>query len=986
MRRDGPCVRRRPPGRAAEERPGQRDALQGDVAQRAGRPLAPGTGLPAQVQRHLEQPLQQRVEAERDGIWEPTSTGHAAAAGTWRSARHSRSWCRIWSSPTTTLSRPAATENMCRAARCPRADAALGKGRQRQGRAARSVAGRRARRGGRCGAGSHADRGRPPPPRRRTPRASLGRCARRATRRCDRGSGRGVRQIEGRRRVGSRCSVGGWYCAWGRSRPGRRSDAEGSVRRGRPDPSAAALPPAEGGEEQAVQRCLASAMRVEVVEASNSRRRARATSSARNGRRKRRNRSAVMARRDPLARRRGRTGCRRPPPTGVGRLAERVFGVERGDQRRDDAPAIGPEPVGGLVELATHGIRALSRRRHGGSPGPSGPEVSPRPASDGREVGGPATGTRARRANRRWPPGVTKVRTLPVSLQRRTVEGETPSIRQASVRETQPGSFTLAGAVMPLQTSEIYQSCRGCVCYARIRTLGAGQAAYRLPQMAGPGQAGHADGGPESAAFRQGAGGPAGEVANPAAAPGSRPAGPRVGPRPARRGRARMSPRDAPGDHPPGRSSFPPCVRSQRIPSRGAHSQDGSPVAASASSSISLATSNASRRSRSSVTGEPARNRPSAYAARNRARARSIHASASRPGRSERAALPRSARRRPPRDVVQRAEHRGHVPQRGVRAPPVLDGPERLALEVDDVVAVVAHQHVAQVQVRVDPHDDRRAGQGLEARCAGGDGGRLASELPGGLLVHGRDGRDGPVQLAVGLQPPGLELVAGGESWREPRCVSGRFREGRMEAGHEEAEVLGNPRDVLEVHELRRSGHERGEALGQGLVQVVRVRDKRLEHRHGGSTAVAGDGLRPACQRWDAGEPGLLGQEGRELEIRVEARLDPPVALEEQPPAQHDRGVRLVAAEGALRRQGQVRGRPVQAAASPGAGRHTSAASTRTDGRCPVGRPGRGTRVARERRYRAALRDRHGQLPPRTVARGRLADAADTGSRTNGIA
>ena len=56
--------------------------------------------------------------AERFG--EPTWTGHPTAPGRWRSDRHSRSWWRIWSSPTTTLSRPAATVNTCLAAAMPR--------------------------------------------------------------------------------------------------------------------------------------------------------------------------------------------------------------------------------------------------------------------------------------------------------------------------------------------------------------------------------------------------------------------------------------------------------------------------------------------------------------------------------------------------------------------------------------------------------------------------------------------------------------------------------------------------------------------------------------------------------------------------------------------------------------------------------------------------------------------------------------------------
>src|SRR5207344_982130 len=70
-----------------------------------------------------------------------------------------------------------------------------------------------------------------------------------------------------------------------------------------------------------------------------------------------------------------------------------------------------------------------------------------------------------------------------------------------------------------------------------------------------------------------------------------------------------------------------PCASSQRMPSRGAQSHDGSSVAAYTNSYDSLATSNASSRSRSTVNGDPACRRPAMYAPMNRSRARSIQAS-----------------------------------------------------------------------------------------------------------------------------------------------------------------------------------------------------------------------------------------------------------------------------------------------------------------------------------------------------------------------
>ena len=75
-------------------------------------------------------------------------------------------------------------------------------------------------------------------------------------------------------------------------------------------------------------------------------------------------------------------------------------------------------------------------------PGPSGPVSHPgRPGADDWSGRAGRRDSRPAREKRRWPPGVTKVRTRPVSAQRRTVDGETPSSRHASVSVTQPASF-----------------------------------------------------------------------------------------------------------------------------------------------------------------------------------------------------------------------------------------------------------------------------------------------------------------------------------------------------------------------------------------------------------------------------------------------------------------------------------------------------------------------------------------------------------------
>ena len=116
----------------------------------------------------------------------------------------------------------------------------------------------------------------------------------------------------------------------------------------------------------------------------------------------------------------------------------------------------------------------------------------------------------------------------------------------------------------------------------------------------------------------------------------------------------------------------------------------------------------------------------------------------SRPGRSiGPAGPPVRAPRGAARDVVERPQHRGDVAQRGVQTPALLDRPQRLALEVDDAIAVVGDQELAQVEVGVDPHHQRGAGHGLEPRHAGGDRRRRAAELrarrPRSTARHRRD-------------------------------------------------------------------------------------------------------------------------------------------------------------------------------------------------------------------------------------------------------
>ncbi len=181
------------------------------------------------------------------------------------------------------------------------------------------------------------------------------------------------------------------------------------------------------------------------------------------------------------------------------------------------------------------------------------------------------------------------------------------------------------------------------------------------------------------------------------------------------------------------------------------------------------------------------------------------------------------------------------------------------------------------------------------------------------------------------LDPPCSQLVVGRRPRGEVRRVRRRRGERRVEAGDQQAQVLRDARERLEVGGDRRRDGGR-QALGRVLVRVAGVGDVRLEHRDGRRAVLPRDDLRPAGQPRHAAERRLLGQVGRHLEIRVEARLDPPVRLEQQPLAEHDRRVRLVAAEGPLGGSGQgARGRrPTGRQARVRAGRRARRPGTRT--------------------------------------------------------
>ena len=163
--------------------------------------------------------------------------------------------------------------------------------------------------------------------------------------------------------------------------------------------------------------------------------------------------------------------------------------------------------------------------------------------------------------------------------------------------------------------------------------------------------------------------------------------------------------------------------------------------------------------------------------------------------------------------------------------------------------------------------------------------------------------------------------------------------------------------------------------LGDRLVGVDAVDDERLGHRDRRGPGARRHDLGIAGQRRNRREGRLLGQEGDQLELRVQPRFEPPVGLEQHALADHHRRVGLVRPERTL---GEVadrrRAHRGRASASADAGRQTRTALT-GPGRSPG-------RVGGDARDRPAFRDRHEQRAPGARRRPQRAAAADRSART----
>jgi hypothetical protein len=276
---------------------------------------------------------------------------------------------------------------------------------------------------------------------------------------------------------------------------------------------------------------------------------------------------------------------------------------------------------------------------------------------------------------------------------------------------------------------------------------------------------------------------------------------------------------------------------------------------------------------------------------------------------------------------------------------PFVERPCRLALEVDDPVAVGCEQDLAQVVVAVDPGQHGRAGQRLEVRQLVGDRRRQLAQ--GAADVVRGDGQ-GPLELGRRIGRPGTSFGRG----RVARLELGRAIGGgqcRVHGRRERSDVgrdLGRELD----RDLPRREDPRRERLRHRLVEIRPVDHVRLSDCRGGGAVACRDDLRESRQRRDGREPRLLGQVGGQLEVRVQTGLEPSIRLEHDLLTEHDRCVRLIGPEVAL---GVDR--------DPRWHRRPRSADEGCCGRLGVG--------GRDPCDRASVGHRTGQGPPRAIAR-----------------
>ena len=211
----------------------------------------------------------------------------------------------------------------------------------------------------------------------------------------------------------------------------------------------------------------------------------------------------------------------------------------------------------------------------------------------------------------------------------------------------------------------------------------------------------------------------------------------------------------------------------------------------------------------------------------------------------------------------------------------------------------------------------RPSGTRREGRDLGLDGGTkrqggvdLGGQGLGGAGTELLEGGEAARGLGSGVGEPGLEVGLGHGLGGEGRVV-GRGREGAVHLGRALADQAGDGEEQL-------LALARGGALGlrdeprllELAVEVVErpapavalVGDEAEEGGVGRGLAVRADALDRAQERRGVPEVRHVGQEAADLDLGVDAGLEPAVGLHDHPVADQDRAVALLGTEAAHRR------------------------------------------------------------------------------------
>ncbi len=236
------------------------------------------------------------------------------------------------------------------------------------------------------------------------------------------------------------------------------------------------------------------------------------------------------------------------------------------------------------------------------------------------------------------------------------------------------------------------------------------------------------------------------------------------------------------------------------------------------------------------------------------------------------------------RGIRERAQHPGHVAQRGALAAPLGERARRLALEVEDHPVVVRPHGLAEVVVAV------RADE--LARSAGV---RELAQLVADLLAAARDRRHR------------LLIVRQRDEDARDLLVDGR----RQQAERLDARRLGTERGIVRLggeHRVHLAGHlaEPAETGQEALGLLGELVERELPAVEPAAHVLLQDPERgrerparvrvPAAERSDVRE-AVLGEEAQHLQLGVEPGLEPAEDLEDELVVEDDGRVRLLGAD-----------------------------------------------------------------------------------------